>query len=178
MKKVKKKILVLCLALIALQLVFLVQAHRSPQWQYAKKALLCKGANYDLRYCTDLPADARQDYTHTSWKPMPCINTATSFYNDKKRAGNCNSLVAHPDWWGFREVRASEAVPGDLMIFVQEGGRARHAGVYTMNSLLGPLCGNTFIHGYFLHLMPVKPLLPFRILGVSKVRYYRYCCTE
>lgn len=164
-------------ALILLSQVFFYwQATRSPQWEYARRALECKKPNYDLTYCVDLPASDRKDFTHSSFKPLVCINTASSCYNYRHRAGNCNSLKAHPDRWKFREVSADEAVPGDLMLFVTDTGRAPHAGVYTMNSLLGPLCANTIGFGIFFHYMPIKPIMWLRVARTqyTHVKYYRY----
>lgn len=160
--------------LMVIQLGFFVHATTSPQWKYAKRALVCHGANYDLRYCIDIPAESRKDFTESSWKPMPCINTATSFYNDTRRAGNCNKFMANPEKWGFHEVSADEAVPGDLMLFLRKKDGARHAGVYTMNSLLGPLCANTTVMHIFVHALPVKPLALVHMLGFYKIKYYRY----
>jgi len=160
--------------LIVIQTVFYFHARTSTQWKYAQRALDCGGANYDLRYCVDLPAGSRKDFTNCTWKPLPCINTATSLYNFKHRAGNCNKFMANPGQWGFREVSADEAVPGDLMLFIRRTDGARHAGVYTMNSLLGPLCANTVGNGIFAHYLPVKPLLAINLAGFYKVKYYRY----
>lgn len=160
--------------LMVIQAGFFYHATTSPQWEYAKRALACKEANYDLRYCVDLPTGSRQDFTNTSWKPMPCINTASSLYNDKFRVGNCNKFMANPARWGFKEVSESEAVPGDLMLFIRKKDGARHAGVYTMNSLLGPLCANTTVKGIFVHFLPINPLLFIHTVGFYKVRYYRY----
>lgn len=172
--KLLERIIIGITLLVVIQLGFFFHSTTSPQWKYAKRALDCRGANYDLRYCIDLPADSRKDFTETSWKPMPCINTATSFYNDKLRAGNCNKFMANPERWGFHEVSAKEAVPGDLMLFIRKKDGARHAGVYTMDSLLGPLCANTVIKGMFVHLLPIKPLLAVHAIGFYKVKYYRY----
>lgn len=174
MRTIKKWIIKVLLILVVIQFGFFLHATTSPQWKYAKRTLSCFGANYDLRYCIDLPADSRQDYTNTSWKPMPCINTASSFYNDKHRAGNCNKFMDNPGKWGFHEVNEDEAVPGDMMLFIRKKDGARHAGIYTMNSLLGPLCANTVIDGIFVHFLPVKPLLLVHTIGFYKVRYYRY----
>ena len=161
--KILKRFYFFCSAVIAMlilvQALFYSHATRSPQWEYAKRALACKKANFDLRYCVDLPANSRKDFTNTSWKPMPCINTATSLYNDKYRAGNCNKFMSNPEKWGFKEIPENEAVAGDLMLFLRKKDGARHAGVYTMNSLLGPLCANTIVKGAFVHFLPVKPLL-------------------
>lgn len=157
-----------------IQIGFYWHATTSPQWKYVERALACHGANYDLRNCIDLPADSRKDFTNTSWKPLPCINTATSLYNDKHRAGNCNKFMANPEKWGFHEVSEDEAVPGDLILFIRKKDGARHAGIYTMNSLLGPLCANTTLKGIFVHFMPIKPLLFVQAAGFYKVKYYRY----
>lgn len=160
--------------LVVLQLGFFMQATTSPQWEYAKRTFTSMRANYDLRYCVDLPASSRQDFTKSAWKPMPCINTATSFYNDKLRAGNCNKFMTDPERWGFHEVSAKEAVPGDLMLFIRKKDGARHAGVYTMDSLFGPLCANTVVKGWLVHLLPIKPFLAIHAIGFYKVKYYRY----
>lgn len=159
---------------IVVQLGFYWHATTSPQWEYAKRALANKSANYDLRYCIDLPEVSRKDFSKTSWKPLPCINTATSLYNDKHRAGNCNKFMANPEKWGFHEVSAEEAVPGDMILFLRKKDGARHAGVYTMNSLLGPLCANTVIWDMYVHYMPIHPFLMVHAAGFYKVRYYRY----
>lgn len=172
--KLLKRIFMGVTLLIVVQFGFFMHAMTSSQWKYARRTLTCTRANYDLRYCVDLPASSRQDFTKTSWKPMPCINTATSFYNDKLRAGNCNKFMANPGRWGFHEVSAKEAVPGDLMLFIRKKDGARHAGVYTMNSLVGPLCANTLVKGMFVHFLPIKPLLAVHAVGFYKVRYYRY----
>lgn len=173
-----KKLLIWALVIVAVlgvtQICFYWHATTSPQWEYANRALECPGANYDLRYCIDLPTSERRDYTNSSWKPMPCINTASSLYNDKHRAANCNKFMADPSKWGFQEVSADEAVPGDMMLFIRRTDGARHAGVYTMNSILGPLCANTGPSGIFFKYMPIKPLLAVELFGFYKAKYYRY----
>lgn len=177
MKRILTIIFVVVALLGVVQLGFYLHATTSPQWKYAKRALSCGGSNYDLRYCMDLPKGARKDYTNSSWKPLPCINTATSFYDDKYRAGNCNKFKSNPERWGFKEINEEEALPGDLILFLRKNNDARHAGVYTMNSLLGPLCANTSdptFKGVFLHYMPIKPLLFVHAGGYAKVCYYRY----
>lgn len=177
MKKYLKWVLTTIIILVIIQIGFYLHATTSPQWKYAKRALACTGSNYDLRYCMDLPESARKDYTNSSWKPLPCINTATSFYNDQYRAGNCNKFKSNPGRWGFKEISEDEALPGDLVLFLREKDNARHAGVYTMNSLLGPLCANTAdpsIKGLFLHFLPIKPVIAIRKRGYCKVKYYRY----
>lgn len=173
-RKLLKRAFMCVLLLLLIQLGFFLHATTSPQWKYARRTFACWRANYDLRYCVDLPASSRQDFRKTSWKPMPCINTATSFYNDKLRAGNCNKFMANPGRWGFHEVSSKDAVPGDLMLFIRKRDGARHAGIYTMNSLLGPLCANTVVGGCFVHVLPVKPLLAIHAIGFYKVKYYRY----
>lgn len=174
MKKMMKWTLVAVVVLAMSQVLFYWRATRSPQWEYARRALACKGANFDLRYCVDLPASSRKDFTHSSWKPLPCINTATSFYDEHHRAGNCNKFMANPGRWGFREVSADEAVPGDLMLFLRKRDGARHAGVYTMDSVLGPLCANTVVFHLYAHYLPMKPFLLLRVGGFYTTRYYRY----
>lgn len=160
---------------VIIQVKFYVSAKSSPQWQYAERAIWCPAPSYDLRYCVDLSDADRKDFTYTSWKPLPCINTATSFYNEYHRAGNCNRFMANPAKWHFVEVAETDAVPGDLMLFIRKKDGARHAGVYTMNSLLGPLCANSsYPQGSFRHFMPVKPLLYLRVDGFYQVKYYRY----
>ena len=144
-------------------------------WQFAERAIRCSAPNYDLRYCVDLSAADSKDFTNSRWKPLPCINTATSFYNEHHRAGNCNRFMANPAKWHFVEVTEEDAVPGDLMLFIRKKDGARHAGVYTMNSLLGPLCANTsYPRGAFYHFMPMMPLLYLHIAGFYQVKYYRY----
>lgn len=173
-KKIVKLTLLLFGVLCLIQLFFFWQATTSPQWQYARKTFSTRSANFDLRYCIDLPADSRKDFTNNSWKPMPCINTATSFYNYTHRAGNCNKFMQNPAQWNFVEISDNEAVPGDLMLFIRKKDGARHAGIYTMNSLVGPLCANTLTKGIFVHFLPIKPLLAMQFIGFYKVKYYRY----
>lgn len=174
MKRFFKGLLVFIVILTVIQLGFYWHATTSPQWVYAKRALANNSANYDLRYCIDLPEGSRKDFSKTSWKPLPCINTASSLYNDKHRAGNCNKFRGNPEKWGFHEVSEEDAVPGDLMLFIRKKDGARHAGVYTMNSLLGPLCANTTVKGIFVHFLPIKPFLFVHAHGFSEVKYYRY----
>lgn len=83
MKRFFKWLFTLLGVLILIQLGFYWHATTSPQWEYAKRALANQSANYDLRYCIDLPEGSRKDFSKTSWKPLPCINTATSLYNDR-----------------------------------------------------------------------------------------------
>ena len=82
--------------------------------------------------------------------------------------------MSNPEKWGFKEIPENEAVAGDLMLFLRKKDGARHAGVYTMNSLLGPLCANTIVKGAFVHFLPVKPLLAMNFAGFYTVKYYRY----
>lgn len=162
-------------ALVLSQMFFWEQARSSSQWKYAQRALECNSPNYDLRYCIDLDAGSRRDFTNSSWKPMPCINTATSFYNPKRRAGNCNRFMSNPARWGFREVSAHEAVPGDLILWVRKKDGARHAAVYTCNSLMGPLCANSnYPKGAFYHFTPVNIVKWLGLGGFREMKYYRY----
>lgn len=180
MRKIKISLAIVGVLLI-IHVGFYYHATTSPQWKYAKKALACKDPNYDLRYCIDLPLNSRKNFTHDkNYKPLPCINTATSFYDEIHRAANCNKFMSNPGKWGFNEVNANAALPGDLILFLRKSGNAYHAGVFTMNSLLGPLCANTTDHstdprekGKFLHYMPIIPYKLFRIGGCSEVKYYR-----
>lgn len=160
---------------VLLQGFCMIKARTSPQWEFARRALRCTKPNYDLRYCIDLDAGSRKDFTNSSWKPMPCINTATSFYNPKRRAGNCNRFMANPARWGFREVAAKDAVPGDLILWVRKKDGARHAAVYTCNSLIGPLCANSsYPRGAFYHFMPVNIVKWLGLGGFREMKYYRY----
>jgi len=122
----RKLILIGCCGFVALlagsHWLFAAQARRSPQWRYAARALKRTVPNYDLRKCVDLEAKDRRDFTQTNWKPLPCINTATSNYNPDFCAGNCAKFVQNPSRWGFREVSEREAVPGDLIIFFMRNG--------------------------------------------------------
>lgn len=177
-RKIKKKAiatLVIIGVFVLSQGVFLIKAQTSSQWKYARRALQCTSPNYDLRYCIDLDASCRRDYTNSSWKPMPCINTATLFYNPKRRAGNCNRFKDNPSNWGFREVSAKEAVPGDLILWVRKKDGARHAAVYTCNSLIGPLCANSnYPKGAFYHFTPVNIVKWLGLGGFREMKYYRY----
>lgn len=158
-------------------LLFAAQARKSPQWQYVAHALAKKEPDYDLRNCVDLEQKDRRDFTKASWRPLPCINTATSCYNPDFRAGNCARFVQNPARWGFREVSADEAVPGDLVICFMASGYPRHAVIYTQDSLLGPLCATTVLPGWgYFHYVPYKIILGVtRWFGSFKtVRYYRY----
>lgn len=162
---------------VASHFAFAAVARKSPAWRYAERALAKSVPDYDLRNCVDLEPKDRKDFTNANWKPMPCINTATSNYNPDLRAGNCAMFVQDPKRWNFREVSASAAVPGDLIIFFKKNGWARHAAVYTQNSLLGPLCATTTNPkgGYYRHLPYRLVLLITRCFGsFSTIKYYRY----
>lgn len=78
--KILKWTLAVIALLIVIQMLLFWHATTSPQWKYTRKTFSCYKANFDLRYCVDLPAESRKDFTHTNWKPMPCINTATQKY--------------------------------------------------------------------------------------------------
>lgn len=156
---------------------FVRVARTSPMWRYAERALAKTAPDYDLRYCVDLEAKDRKDFSNTKWKPLPCINTATSNYRADFRAGNCARFVQNPARWGFHEVEACEAVPGDLIVFFKKNGWARHAAVYTQNSLLGPFCATTaYPGGGYYRYFPYKICLwVTRLFGsFSSYKYYRY----
>lgn len=173
------------LLIVAIGLVshfaFARKAQSSPMWRYAARALAKSAPDYDLRNCVDLEAKDRKDFSNTTWKPMPCINTATSNYNPGYRAGNCAKFVQDPAKWSFREVDAKDAVPGDLIIFFMKNGYARHAAVYTQDSLLGPLCATTTYPkwGYYRY-FPYKIVLWITRLfdSFDEVKYYRYSESE
>ena len=170
-------LLTLTVVAIVSQWAFSISAKKSPYWKYAERAMAKTSPDYDLRYCTDLELNDRKDFTNSKWKPMPCINTATSNYNPTRRAGNCARFVQHPDDWGFAEVKAQEAVPGDMIIFFMKNGYARHAAVYTQDSLLGPLCATTmYPKGGYYRYFPYKICLwVTRMFGsFNRVKYYRY----
>ena len=156
---------------------FAAQARKSPAWRYVARALEKSVPDYDLRNCVDLDAKDRKDFTDKDWRPLPCINTATSIYNPDFRAGNCAKFVRNPAKWGFREVGAHKAVPGDMIIFFKKNGYARHAAIYMQDSLLGPLCATTVLPrwGYY-HYFPYKIALcsSWFIDSFSSVKYYRY----
>jgi hypothetical protein len=178
--KIKKKAVSILAGLVVVGIVshvaFSFSARRSPMWQYAASALKKTKPNYDLRNCVDLDAKDRKDFTDTKWKPHACINTASSNYNPDFRAGNCAKFVQDPGKWHFSEVRAKDAVPGDLIIFFKKNGYARHAAVYTQNSLLGPLCATTMYPSGYYRYFPYKLCVWFtRWFGsFSSVKYYRY----
>lgn len=86
MKKFLKGFCIFVALMVLIQVFFYWQATRSPQWEYARRALDCKQPNYDLTYCVDLPASDRKDFTNSSFKPLVCINTASSCYNYRHRA--------------------------------------------------------------------------------------------
>lgn len=178
MKNVSSNLSGILFAAVVLALVqggLVIKAFQSPQWEYAQRALECTTPNYDLRYCIDLDAGSRKDFTSSTWKPMPCINTATSFYNPKHRADNCNRFKANPSNWGFKEVSAKDAVPGDLILWVRKKDGARHAGVYTCNSIIGPLCANSgYPSGAFYHFTPVNIVKWLGLGGFREMKYYRY----
>ena len=169
-------LLVVAIGLVS-HFAFAHKAQSSPMWRYAARALAKSGPDYDLRNCVDLEAKDRKDFSNTNWKPMPCINTATSNYNPDYRAGNCAKFVQNPAKWSFREVDAKDAVPGDLIIFFMKNGYARHAAVYTQDSLLGPLCATTTYPkwGYYRY-FPYKIVVWITRLfdSFDEVKYYRY----
>lgn len=166
-------LLIVVLLIPASDMFFRWRARRSPQWKYAEMAMRLDGPNYDLRNCVDLEARDRKDFTRTSWKPLSCINTATSVYSPEHRCGNCANFVRDPGRWHFREVAKEDAVPGDMIIFLKNGNYPRHAAIYSRDSLIGPLCVSTGVPVVgFSHVMPIKPVQwfsPFR-----KIRYYRF----
>lgn len=176
----KKAIIVLLVAIslgFVSHFIFAHHARKSPKWQYAASALERSTPSYDLRYCIDLEAKDRKDFTNSRWKPMPCINTATSNYNPNLRAGNCARFVNDPGKWGFFEVAEKDAIPGDLIIFFLPNGYARHAAVYIQDSLFGPMCATTmYPKGGYYRYFPYKIVLwvTSRLGSFNKVKYYRY----
>ena len=106
--RIRKWAICILLLVVAIGLVShfasALKARRSPMWQYAARALAKNAPDYDLRNCVDLDAKDRRDFSNTNWKPLPCINTATSNYNPDYRAGNCAKFVREPARWSFRKV--------------------------------------------------------------------------
>lgn len=172
-------IFVLCLILVGVlsHLMFAFRARQSPMWRYAAYAMMRNAPDYDLRNCVDLESKDRKDFSKTRWKPLPCINTATSNYNPNYRAGNYARFIQNPEHRNFREIPKEEAVPGDMIIFFMKNGYARHAAVYTQDSLVGPLCATTaYPKGGYYRYFPYKIVLWFTRLFNSfhSVKYYRY----
>lgn len=181
LKHIMKMLLVVVLVVVLAggvsHLVFASMARKSSMWRYAERALAKRAPDYDLRHCVDLEPKDRKDFSKSSWKPMPCINTATANYNSDFRAGNCAKFVQDPERWSFREVDADETVPGDLIIFFMNNGRARHAAVYTQDSILGPLCATTmYPKGGYYRYFPYRLCMLFtRCFGsFTTLKYYRY----
>jgi len=140
------------------------------------RAEACRTPNNDFSHCTNPSigrAACRNYPVSGSFHPLTCINTATSFYNPKSTCSYCPDFVRVPGRWNFREVKASERKPGDLIIFYRKG-IASHAGVYIGQSLFGPLMDHS--DGGYLRISYQRhvPYAPFLWLFWERARYYRY----
>jgi hypothetical protein len=127
--------------------------------------------NSNFIYASNMPVKDRLDYTHSSYHPHTCINTATSFYDKHHTCSYCNHFIVHPERWGFEETSCPRA--GDLIIFFKKGNDARHCGMYVGKSLLGPMMdhsdGGYLWFDYQRH-VPAKLLYVF----FSRYKYYTY----
>jgi hypothetical protein len=130
--------------------------------------------NNDFTYASNMPVRDRTDYTHSTYHPHTCINTATSFYDKHHTCSYCNHFIAHPEKWGFKETNSPK--PGDLIIFFRKANDARHCGMYVGKSLLGPMMdhsdGGYQWFDYQRHI-PVKFFIDISVL-YSRYKYYTY----
>jgi len=141
-----------------------------------ERAEACSKPNNDFTYSTNpsINRSACRNYPVTSsFHPLTCINTATSFYNPKNTCSYCPDFVKMPGRWGFKEVPAKDRKPGDLIIFYRKG-IASHAAVYIGESLFGPLMNQS--DGGFLPIDYQKhvPYWPLLKIFWEKARYYRH----
>ena len=136
---------------------------------YAKRAEELTDCNYDFRYASNLPKKLRIDYTNSSWKPKPCINTATSVYDKYNTCTYCPHFVEHPEKWGFVEVEDPKA--GDMIVLFNSE-RAYHVGILVGNSILGPIMNHAAAgKGYIKHDYVIRFKMSSK---VKDIKYYRY----
>lgn len=59
--------------------------------------------------------------------PRTCINTVTGFYDPNNTVASNIEITDRPEEYGYKEIKQSEAVPGDIIMLTDKDNYPHHA---------------------------------------------------
>ena len=153
---------VLCYGLCELGL-YIVGRCSKPNTEYLQAAAEVESPNTNFLFASNATLVGRIYMTLTDGH-LPCINTATSFYNKYHTCSNCVDFEKNPGKWGFKKVDSPQV--GDMLIqHKADTGRAYHAAVIV--DIRG---GNYYIS----HAVKTKYIKNQRLKSKARLTFYRF----
>lgn len=105
----------------------------TPQSSALARSREAKRPNKDFSTAQDMTGLQRFGANHLTWVPLlgvdphTCLNTVTGFYDPNNTVAANVNMVAHPEDYGYKEIKQKEAIPGDLIILSDKTNHPKHA---------------------------------------------------
>ena len=130
MKQILSRIIVVILAIFAADMIILESLKRfgtnSDPLQIAEET---NSPNTNFLFASNASLPGRIWMTIKGEEFLPCINTASSFFNKYYTCSSCKDFEANPKKWNFEQVQ--EPKVGDIAIQHKPTGRPYHAVIIT-----------------------------------------------
>ena len=130
MKKVLLRIIVVILAILAVDIVILeslkIVGINSAPLQIAEET---NSPNMNFFFASNASLPGRIGMTINGEKQKTCINTVSSFFNKYYTCSNCEDFEKNPKKWRFEQVQ--KPIAGDIAIQHYPTGGAYHAVIIT-----------------------------------------------
>ena len=165
MKRILLRIIVVILAILAADMIMLESLKRfgvnSAPLQMAEEA---NSPNTNFLFASNASLPGRLYMTFSGKDFLPCINTATSFFNKYYTCSNCEEFEKCPEKWNFVQVQKPKV--GDIVIqHNSKTGRAYHAAII-VNIKNGKL--------YVNHALKKKYIKNAELKSKGKLTFYRF----
>ena len=122
----KTKIIVLGMVLLLFSYPTILRFGTSPNENYLQAAKETTKPNTNFMFASNASLLGRIYMTFSGKDFLPCINTATSFFNKYHTCSNCEDFEKNPEKWNFERTAKPEV--GDIIIqHDPQTGRAYHA---------------------------------------------------
>ena len=152
----------LCYGLCELGL-YIVGRCSKPNTEYLQAAAEATAPNTNFLFASNASLPGRIYMSLTDGN-LPCINTATSFYNKYHTCSNCVDFEKNPGKWGFKKVDSPQV--GDMLIqHKADTGRAYHAAVIV--AISGGDC-------YINHAVRTKYIKNAKLKNKARLTFYRF----
>ena len=119
---------VVVLVVVGLFILFFIDfSSYTRNGNYLQLAKEATSPNRNFLFAKNVLLTSRIGMTYFFDSQKCCINTATAFYNKYHTCSNCEDFVGNPKKWNF--VPTVTPKLGDLVIYINDEGRAHHAAV-------------------------------------------------
>ena len=169
MKFTIKKILLFILFIVAIsyglcQLCLdAIGRFSKPNENYLQLAQEADSPNFNFMFASNASLAGRIVMTLTPEKRLPCINTATSFYNKYHTCSSCVEFEENPTKWGFAQTDKPQV--GDILIQHRATGEAFHAAI-----IVDIKNGEYYIN----HAVRTEYVKNYKLQNRARLTFYRF----